>query len=109
MSKDSRKIKEKIDFLLSFVKEQAKQDNPYIEEYLQLIVELSKKINYRLPKKAHILFCKHCFSLRTLENTNIRVIRHKKNGQLQKYLSLHCKSCGKIKKINLTKQKIQKN
>jgi RNase P subunit RPR2 len=104
MRKDSKKIKEKIDVLLSFVKEQSKEDNPYIKEYIMLILDLSKKINYRLPKKAHILFCKHCFSLRNLESTKIRVIRHKKNGALQKYLTLHCKECGKIKKINLTKQ-----
>lgn len=103
MSKDSKKIKEKIDFLLNFVKQQSKEDNPYIKEYLMLIVELSKKINYRLPKKAHILFCKHCFSLRTIENTKIRVVRHKKNGAIQRYLTLHCKECDQIKKINLTK------
>jgi len=109
MGKDSLKIKEKINFLLSFIKEESDKDNPYIKEYLILITDLSKKINYRLPKKVHFLFCKYCFSLRNVENTKIRLITHKKNGVRQKYITLHCKECGKIKKINQTKHKNQTN
>lgn len=109
MGKDSLKIKEKINFLLSFVKEESDKGNPYIKEYLILITELSKKINYRLPKKVHFLFCKYCFSLRNVENTKIRVINHKKNGTMQKYLIVHCKECDKIKKINITRLKNQEN
>ncbi|MFH0905871.1 MAG: hypothetical protein V1824_00870 [archaeon] len=107
MAKTSKQdIKQKINFILDFAINESKAENfnnPYISEYIKLIIRLAKSINYRLPSKMHLLICKNCNCLRTSSNTIIRTERHKINKKINKYLKIHCLNCNYIKKINLTK------
>jgi RNase P subunit RPR2 len=105
MSINKKDLRSKIKFLLDFALSEtdSKANNPYIKDYIQVIFRIAKKINYRLPSLIHRKVCKNCFCIRTDENTIYRIENFKKNGNINKYLKLHCKKCGYIKKINLSK------
>ncbi len=101
MVKDKKKVIEKINFLIDFAISQKQENNPYIYDYIKISFLLAKNINYRMPKEVHRKVCKKCFSIRSLENTKIRTISEKKNGNIKKYLKINCLSCSYIKKISL--------
>jgi len=103
MVKNKDSIKQKIFLLIDFAifENENKKINPYIKRYVKLAFELAKKINYRIPKETHKLVCKNCFEIRTIENTKIRITKGKVNHNLKRYLSLHCLSCGYVKKISI--------
>jgi len=99
MVKDRKKYIEKIKFLIDFAISEKHENNPYIYDYIKIAFNLGKKINYRMPKEIHRKVCKKCFSIRSLENTKIRTVCEKKDGNMKKYLKIHCLSCNHIKKI----------
>ncbi|MDD3178263.1 MAG: hypothetical protein PHR26_01960 [Candidatus ainarchaeum sp.] len=107
MSNNKLKINEYIQFLINFAIVENKNinlKNPYIYDYISLIIELSKKINKPLSKEFHSKICKNCLTIRNSENTLIRFKNLKKNNKIYKYKIYNCLVCGYIKKINLCKK-----
>lgn len=98
-TKDS--LKKRFFYLIDFAISENNKNNPYVGEYIQLAFDISKKINYRVPKDIHLKICKYCYSIRDLKNTKIRTITETKNKQKNKYLKIHCLNCNNIKKIKI--------
>lgn len=96
-------LKKRFFFLIDFAIKEYYSDskNPYIQEYLKLAFDISKKINYRVPKEIHLKVCKYCYNVRDSNNTKIRTITETKNKEKQKFQKIHCLNCDKIKKIKL--------
>jgi RNase P subunit RPR2 len=108
MLKNRQENIQKINYLIDFAINENKHKNkvnPYIKDYIIAAFRLAKKINYRLPDIIHYKVCKNCYSLRTPDNTIYRIVNLKKNKKVNKYLKIHCKNCGYVKKINLSKSK----
>lgn len=101
MANTKEKLKERFSFLIDFAILESDKNNPYVTEYVELAFNISKKINYRVPKTTHLKVCKFCYQVRTAENTKTRTITQKKNNKFNKYLKLHCLSCDNIKKIKI--------
>jgi RNase P subunit RPR2 len=108
MVKDKKQIIEKINFLIDFAISQKNEKNPYIYNYIKICFDLAKKINYRFPSSFHRRICKNCLSIRTIENTKIRVFTIKKNKVKKKQIKLHCLSCNHIKKISVNNKNTKK-
>jgi len=76
------------------------QINPYIaSKYIDLILEISKRTNVRLPKKIKMFICKKCRNLLVPgKNATVRIDSrgHK--------LIIHCKVCGNIKRYPFVKE-----
>ncbi len=100
MVKNKDAIKNKIYYLIDFAisESQKHKDNPYIKRYIEIAINLSKRINYRLSPEIHSKICKNCFSIRDFKNTKIRITRKKVNKALKKYIQYHCLVCGYVKK-----------
>jgi len=103
MGETKEQLKKRLFFLIDFaISENIKKtNNPHLTEYIMLAFDISKKINFRIPKDIHAKVCKFCYCIRDSKNTSIRTITETKNHKPQKYLKIHCLNCNNIKKIKI--------